>query len=381
MKFTQLSLIAMLAITSAFSAESTIDGNARVFYATSDAGTADLFNKNGAYGNAAVTLNYSREVTNGITLNAAATGISTLGLENTLVSGVWAAAGPTGTNDTAWLEVANITGKIGNTTAIIGRQKLDTPLAFTETWNIVENTFDAFTFINTDLANTTLVGSAVTRANGNTISNFTNIQGGMTDLGEAIYAVGAISKITPTITAQGWYYNQTSADDKVWLQADAGIADGVTVGVQYAQSIADVGDDSSMYATKLAYDANGMGLYAAYSKADKKGTSDFANYGGFSQSSLYTEAWWNYGLVSKPGAQAMAVGASTDLNGFALTAQYTDITNDSNLAADEVKEVTLTASKTVAGIDTSLVFINTSSENQPVDGNTVQLYLTVPFSL
>ena len=381
MKFTKLSLIAALAVTSAFAGESTIGGDAKLFYGTSDANNADLFNKNGATGNAAVSLDYSKEIADGISLNAGMTGISTLGLESTLVSGVWAGAGETGVEDTAWIDVANVTAKLGNTTAVLGRQKLDTPLAFTETWNIVENTFDAFTFVNTDVTDTTLVGSLVTRANGNTIANFNNLQGGMTDLGDGIYTAGVVTKLIPSTTAQLWYYDFANNDDKIWAQADIDVVEGVTVGLQYAQALANTGDDSSVVAGKVAYDANGMGLYAAYSKADDKGTNSFANYGGFGMSNLYTEAWWNFGYVSKVGAQAISVGASTDMSGLALTAQYTDVTNDSNLAADEMSEITLTASKTIAGVDTSLALINTASDVDALDGNTVQAYLTVPFSL
>jgi len=377
MKFTKLSLIAALAVTSAMAGESTITGDAKLFYGTTDAGNADLFSKStNTMGDAAVSLDYSRDIADGITFNAGMTGITTLGLEDTLVGATWV---DHALKDRVWLDVANVTAKLANTTAVIGRQKLDTPLAFTETWNIVDNTFDAFTFVNNDIADTTLVASAVTRANGD--GQFTNIQGGMADLGEAIYAFGAVSKLTPTITAQAWYYNQTSADNKVWLQADAGVADGVTVGAQYVQVMADAGDDSSVAAAKLGYAANGMDLYAAYSKADDKGTSNFANYGGYGGSKLYTEAWWNFGFVSKPGAQAIAVGASSNLADLGLTAQYTSVTNDSNAAADEMNEITLTATKKVGPVDATLALINTSSDDNSLDGNTVQAYLTVPFSL
>ena len=380
MKFTKLSLIAALAVTSALAGESTITGDAKLFYSTTDANNADLFNKNGAMGNAAVSLDYSKEIADGITLNAGATGISTLGLESTLVSSTWVNHA---LKDRVWLDVANVTAKLGNTTAVLGRQKLDTPLAFTETWNIAENTFDAFTFVNTDVTDTTLVGSLVTRANGP--FEFDNIQGGQTDLVEGIYAFGAVTKLIPNTTAQLWYYNsetQLDQDNKLWLQADANVAEGVTVGLQYGMAMADADgeDDSSIIAGKVAYDANGMGLYAAYSQADKDGKNNFANYAGYGMSNVYTEAWWNFGFTTKPGAQTIALGASADMNGVALTAQYNDVTNDSNLAADEMSEVTLTASKKVGPVDATLAFINTSSDTD-IDGNTVQAYLTVPFSL
>ena len=44
-------------------------------------------------------------------------------------------------------------------------------------------------------------------------------------------------------------------------------------------------------------------------------------------------------------------------------------------------EITLTADTTLAGVDTSLALINTSTDDEAFDGNSVQVYLTVPFSL
>ena len=376
MKFTKLSLIAALAVTSAVAGESTITGDAKVFYGTTDAGNGDLFDKGtNTMGDASVSLDYSRDIADGVTLNAGMTGISTLGLESTLVGNTWVNHA---LKDRAWIDVANVTAKLGKTTAVIGRQKLDTPLAFTETWNIAENTFDAFTFVNNDVADTTLVGSLVTRANG---GEFTNLQAGMGDLGEGIYAFGAVTKLIPNTTAQLWYYDFAHDNNKkLWVQADSEVAGGITAGVQYAQAMADAGEDSSIVAAKLGYDANGMGLYAAYSNADEKGQVGFANYGGFGGSKLYTEAWWNFGFVSKPGAQTIAVGASTDAAGLGLTAQYTTVSNDnSNLL--EMDEITLTASKKVGPVDATVALINTSSDDDAIDGNTVQAYLTVPFSL
>ncbi len=381
MKFTKLSLITVLAVTSMFAGESSITGDAKVFYSTSDAADGDLFDKGvNTMGDAAVSLDYSREIAEGISLNAGMTGISTLGLEGTAVGNTWV---DHSLKDRAWVDVANITATLGKTTAVIGRQKLDTPLAFTETWNIVENTFDAFTFVNGDLKDTTLVASAVTRANGP--FTFNNLQGGQTDLGDGIYAFGAVTKLIPNTTAQAWYYASNTIldkDDKVWLQADVDVVDGLSIGAQYGMAIAnaDGADDSSVMAVKLGYDAGVADLYAAYSQADDQGANNFVNYAGYGGSPLYTEAWWNFGLVSNPDAQTIAVGASTELSGLALSAQYTSVSNDSD-AMGEMDEVTLTAGKKLGALDTTLALINTSSDNEELDGNTIQLYLTVPFSL
>jgi len=375
MKFTKLSLIAVLAVSGAFAGESTISGDAKVFYGTDDIGQHDMFDKGASYGNAALSLDYKKEVAKGVSINAGLTGLSTLGLENTLVSNVWAAAGDTGVDDTVWIDVANVTATVGKTTAVLGRQKLDTPLAFTETWNIVENTFDAFTFVNNDIPDTTLVGSAVTRANG--FTNFTNWQGGMVDLGDGIYAAGVVTKLIPNTTAQVWYYeaNGVVNNKKAWAQVDAEVAKGLTVGVQYAQA----SKDSQFVAGKVGYDADKLSTYIAYSQADDKGQLDFTNYGGYGGSKAYTEAWWNFGFVTSPDATTVAGGASYDLGSVKLGAQYTAV--DSGAANNDMNELTLTADTSIGGVDASLALINVSADDKTLDGNTVQAYLTLPFSL
>ena len=377
----------MLAVSAAFAGESSISGDVKLFYTTTDAGATqgalgnagdyDLFDKAGSTGDAALSLDYSREVASGVTLNAGVTGISTLGLEDTVVSDVWVAGEGAGTNDTFWLDVANLSVTIGNTTAVIGRQKLDTPLAFTETWNIVENTFDAFTFVNSDLPEITLVASAVTRANG--LGAFTNFQGGMTDLGDGIYAVGAVTKLIPQTVAQAWYYEANGIVDnkKVWLQADIDAGNGITAGVQYGQA----SKDSSIIAGQLGYAVDALTVSAAYSQTDEEGQNSFANYGGFGQSPVYTEAWWNFGKTTVADAQAMTLKAGYDLGVAQLGAQYTTVKNDTTVT-NEMDELTLTAETKVGPFDAAFAYINTTADNDPsIDGNSVQVCLTAPFTL
>ncbi len=206
----------------------------------------------------------------------------------------------------------------------------------------------------------------------------------MTDLGEAIYAVGAISKAIPNTTAQVWYYNQASASDKAWLQADVDAGNGVSIGGQYATLMADAGDDASIAAAKIAYTQDTMGVYGAYSKASAKGQAgaQFANYGASAAdhgSKLYTEAWWNYGFVTQRDAESFALGANYTLGDIATTLQYTDVNNDSVANAD-IQETTFTATKKIGAVNTTLAFISTDSNNVAYDGKTVQAYLTLPFS-
>jgi hypothetical protein len=51
------------------------------------------------------------------------------------------------------------------------------------------------------------------------------------------------------------------------------------------------------------------------------------------------------------------------------------------MANNDMDELTLTADTSVGGIDATLAFINTTADDDSFDGNTVQVYMTVPFKL
>jgi len=409
MKLTKLSLITVLALTSAMAGDAKISGDAKLFYSTTDAGNADLFNKNGAMGDAGVKLNYTRDVAEGVTLNVGVTGVSTLGLENTLVNSTWiqhnrhdsrdvdgnkVVAGDV--QDTVWIDTANIVLKpIDNTMLVVGRQTLDTPLAFTETWNIAHNTFDAVVAVDNHLPDTTLIGAWVGRGNGH--NGYENLHGGMGKYGalnasqedalasnEGAFAAAVINKSIPMTTAQLWFYNVRNEADAIWAQADITPTKELSVGLQYStispKGVVDGADDTKAFATKLGYSVSGVDLAAAYSKVDDTGlvymgnTATAGAHGG--QSKLYTEAWWNYNFVGQAGAESMMVSAVYG----DFTAQYTSVKNDNNNML-EMDEITLTATKKIGPVDATVALINASSDDESIDGNTIQAYLTVPFSL
>jgi len=396
MKFTKLSLIAALAVTTAVAGDAKISGDAKLFYGTTDAGNADLFNKNGAMGDTAISLDYTRDVVDGVTVNVGVTGVSTLGLENTLVSTTWVTHNKGDVQDSAWIDTANIVLKpIDKTMLVVGRQTLDTPLAFTETWNIAQNTFDAAVIVDNHIEDTTLVGAWVGRGNGH--NGFENLHGGMTKYGalnagqegalaknEGAFAAAVITKAIPMTTAQFWLYNVRNEADAIWLQADITPTKELSVGLQYSKispkGVVDGHDDTKAMAVKLGYTVAGIDLAGAYSKVDDKGLvymGNTATGGAHSgQSKLYTDAWWNLGYVGQAGAKTMMVSAAYD----AYTAQYTSVKNDNDNKL-EMNELTLTATKKVGPVDATVALINTKSDDDSIDGNTIQAYLTVPFSL
>lgn len=397
MKLVKMSLVAaLLAGSSAFALDNIkYTGDAKLYYGTDDSGTSDLFNKNGAYGHAALDLGVTADLAGGAVAGISTTALSTLGLENNLVSGVWA-AGSTATQ--WWVSEAYIAKTFGKTTAKIGRQTLDTPLAFTETWNAAYNTFDAAVLLNQDIPDTTLVGAYVGKHNGATgfavVNSAVNAAGSDIDPfatfgANGAYAFGVVNNSFKPVTAQAWYYNVNKLADALWIQADLTCekVKGLTAGVQYA-SMATKGnlngaDDSSAIAAKVGYEADKFSVSAAFSQTDDVGALQIANVatgaGGGAMSKLYTEAWWNFGYVGAADTTAMNLTATYDAGVAGLGAYITSTSADT--ANVDMMEVTLEATKSFDALDTGLYYIYADADdmNSGDAFNTVQVYLTYNF--
>jgi hypothetical protein len=426
MKFTKLSLVAALAMSSAFAggdiapvepvveaapvvSESTITGNIKLWYGTNDAGTADLFNKNGAIGDAYFDLKYTRDILDGaVTLNAGIAGVSTLGLQSDLVSGTFVNHGPTVVNEVVWLNTFNATVHMGDTTAVLGRQELATPFFFSETWNIATNTFDAAVLVNSSLPDTTLVAAYVGQGNGTGGGQVVNLAdenfgGGHTKFSnnESAYAFAIVNKSITNTTLQAWYYQIPSVANAYWLQADVALGD-FSVGAQYAGATLNAAfnpstsdEDTSAWAAQIAYASGALKAHVAYSQRDDNDGIDIANiatgHAAGAQSSLYTETYWNYGYVGQKDASTIAVGVGYDMGVAQLGAQYTDVRIGNNIAntgggntAGEVKEFALTASTKIGPVNADLAYVyadrNTLANVSSTD-NTVLIMLSMPFSL
>ncbi len=407
-----LALAALLGISASADVTNVkFSGDAKLFYSTSDADPNDLFDKSGAMGQAAADLGVSADLAGGVKLNATVTGLSTLGLENNLVSGIWAgfdnsANGSDPLDTQWWLKEAYLSKTFGKTTIAAGRQKLDTPLAFTETWNIAENTFDAIVLVNQDIQDTTLVGAWVGRGNGASGLSVTQTAAGGEDpfrtYGSAIddvlntnrasgaYAAGVITKAVPGLTFQAWYYDVVDLAQAYWLQGDLenlAAVEGLTLGAQYANISPDDDfnvDDSKGWAVKVGYDfQNGLKASLAYSSVDEDGFVNISNTAtgtSGAKSKLYTEAWWNFGYVGAAGTDAYNVTLeyeAQNIGNFGL--YYTDTSNDNSNV--DMKEVALTASKSYGPLDMTLAYIYTDADDQNNgDGyNTLQAYFVYNF--
>ena len=167
-------LLALLLAASAYGVENVkVSGGAKYWYQTTvkDTTSNDFFQQESSVGVAAVELGVSADLMDGLKGKASVIGLDSLGLEQSFVKDISSAGAGRENGDNyyrtqIWLSEANLDYKISNTSVIIGRQALNTPLLFTERWNASYNTFDAAVLINSDLPYTTLVAGYVHQHNG-----------------------------------------------------------------------------------------------------------------------------------------------------------------------------------------------------------------------
>lgn len=377
MKFTKLSLAAIAAVTfasGAFAAENVkVDGQVKLWYQTTDndaVADTGLFKQAGASGDLVAKLRATGDLTKSVGFGATMYAATTLGLEQNLVQvealnlNAGSSAG-TGTlsgdsNLPTWMGEAYMTYKAGKTLVKIGRMELDTPLAYTETWNAAPNTFEAALVVNQDLPDTTLVAAYVSRGNGhnnelaanagtvngggtgftsywalNALGNGAMALGG-TDNGGA-YAVGLVNKSVPNLTIHPVYYSVTDTADAVWVDAAYNVPNIVKVEALYSWMDAVGATDNAIknvlkastdattdaYAVQLSGAYAGVNLAASYSSISK-GFLPIANTAtGFKKTKLYTASIFSDGTVAaRPDTTSWKLSASTKLAGFDLSASY-----------------------------------------------------------
>lgn len=414
MKLVKMSLAAAVMLgASAFAIDNVkVSGDAKLYYGTDNKDQAagisdDLFDQANSYADTALRLGVTADLVKGVSMGATAYAISTLGLENNLVANTWTGGHDTVVEDNSWMGELWLAGTMGKTTLKVGRMELDTPLAFSEKWSIVPNTFDAAVVINQDIPDTTVVAAWVGKSNGvdalNTSASAADRDAILRDAAKfgtfmenGAYAAGIVNNSFKPLTLQGWYYNIGMVADAFWLQADIDcqLVKGVKIGAQYGEidpktdgSLGNAAQDSSAYAFKLAYQGiEGLNVSAAYSQADDKGTVQIQNVAASGQSKLYTEAWWNYTYVGSKDAEAVNLTAEYAMKDVAkFGVYYTTVSNDiaAGVAGStkEMDEVAVTATKSFGPLDATLAYVSTDADDQNNGSqyDTVQAYLTLNF--
>ncbi|MDY0123681.1 hypothetical protein [Sulfurimonas sp.] len=348
-------LLALLLAASAYGVENVkVSGGAKYWYQTTakqDAARNDMFQQNTSVGVAAVELGVSADLYEGLKGKASVIGLDSLGLEQSFVKDI-SSAGAGREADKGyyrtqiWISEANLDYKIANTSVIVGRQALNTPLLFTERWNASYNTFDAAVLINSDLPYTTLVAGYVHQHNGGssagnaTATNFpsTTMHDGsyygfgssydgtkVTDGKRRAYAFGAMIKPpVENLAVNLWYYNINSTFTAYWADAEYKNS-GLFFGIQNAGiNLAASGiDDAMITAAKVGYsvDKFSADISCSTTATGENGTATIANAATGDKSKVYTQSVFQDGaFVGARDTDAIRAAASYQFDGLKLTA-------------------------------------------------------------
>jgi len=359
-------------------------GDARFYYGTADYHGIDLFSQESATGQFALAGDAALSFNDSVKANLGATFLSTLGLENSMITYVF--AGGT-TKDQLWLDEINLDVTfLDKTNTSLGRQYLSSPMLYSIDWNIVSNAMDGVYIVDEHLPQTKVMGFWIGREwsnDYNASSDELNFSGNFRTFGKkGAFGAGIETELIPTVTAELWYYDITSVSSALWLQAESEFS-GVSLGAQYASRTPDQGDSTYGYAFQAKYSAESYNISAAFSQVGNDGSLNLVNlagvYGEGSKSPLYTEAWWNWGYVGASDTTSYALKAEAGVSKIYLGAYFTNTTNATTDV--DTTDLTLSANTSFGMLNTMLVYIYIQRDdyNEAEDYNTLQGYLTYSF--
>ena len=378
MKFTKLSLVAALAVSAAFAGgdiepvpapvvsefpQTTIGGKLTAYYYTDD--TVDLFDEESSSLGTAATLDVSHKFNANIALN-----FSAIGFANVIDDGYYMENEKSG----AFFNVANVTVNFMDTTLVLGRQLLDTPMLGGFDWLLAPGAFEAYTAVNSSVENLTLVGSYIrTWRPNNTGTEFIDISNGGDDHN---WALGAAYD-NKTISGSVWYYN---VDAALYTQVyvDAGYNFEVAkIEAQYANTDYDTAVESDAYGLKASATLSGFSLMAAYNNV-----SD-APAGYIGRDGLYTSSWNTFAATTLGDSFKVEAGAEfAGITGSVSYAYYeyeqnaiNNINND-----DDGSEIDVILGYNITeAIDINAVYTNTDWGDDADAVNALEIYANYKF--
>ena len=410
MKKIMVSLAAVAALTTgAMAADKGIDivttGQAVVYYQTVDvdvAGDKGFFDQDNSAANVGLQLNLNADLKNNFTFGSQLTYLGTAGLEKNLVSSVMQTAGTVAqgsTTDDIALTKIFVAKKVGNTTVKIGRQELPkslSPLAFSESWNVFKNTFDAILAVNTDLPNTTLVGAYVSGGTAHTLgSTADNTTAGL-NVVDGAYMLTAQTTVIPMTTLTASYYTLHGvgqgaisdtgiAADAYWV--DAQIADkslpmGVKIGLQAGNIDPDGLNDTTAYGIKASVKPmDALTVCAAYTSVDD-GVVSVQNVGTGIKTPLFTQMVANQNAIALD-ADTFMLGANYslgDMGTVILRGTDTDAgVANKNGANNDLTELELIYKVKAGGVDYLAAYVNQDFDADNSDVSIIRFWARYNF--
>jgi hypothetical protein len=379
MKLTKLSLVAALAVSSAFAggdiapvepvveapvveaaSATTFGGKLTGYYITDDSLPADDMFGDQAQLAFAATLDVSHSFTDWLTAN-----FSAVGYINTMNEDTWGYF-ESGDKRGGYFQIANLTATYEDTTLVAGRQLLGTPMLQGYDWLLAPGAFEAYTVMNSSIENVTLVGSYVTKHRANNSGEFGDSLDGDN------WTIGATYD-DKTINGSVWYYDiEAAAYSQVYVDLGYDFGSFKLEG-QYVDTSYDTAgvEDATAFGVMASTSVSGFDLSAAYVNLSDNAT------GFVGWNSLYTNQW-NTTVANQylgDDIDSFKVAAATTIMDIAAEVSYADYDNDS-YELDVILGYDFTDA-----IDAGVVYTNTQSTvwDPTTDVNQLEVYANYKF--
>jgi hypothetical protein len=350
-----LSTVAIASVLSSLHATE-VKGKGQLYYYSTDTASQSLFDKESTQSAGAVTLDVTHKVSDAITANFSAVGHSHLG--DSLGEGTALATSKMeGSSAGGYFNVANLTATFGDTTVVVGRQLLATPMLGGFDWKLAPGAFEAATVVNNSVDKFTFIASYVNKWRGNdTGDNFTR-------LADDNYAFGVA--YSDAVDANLWFYNVDAlAYTQVYTDVSKDL-NGVTLSGQAIKTNYDVGVDSTAYGLKVGTALSGLDVAIAYNHVEDRVT------GMVGVDSIYTSSWNNFG--SQDIGDSWKVEASKEISGVSSSISYADYETQGN-ELDVILGYTVSDTTSVDAI-----FTNTKTTENGDANNALELIATYNF--
>ena len=354
-----------------------VSGQAKLWYETNDLGhDRSLFEKEGSTGEVVFKLGMTGKQGNvgfGTTVYQA----SSMGLEGNAINGYRSAA----TNEDMFVGEAYVTAPMGSATSLkLGKQELNTPYLFTETWNSLPNTFNAAVVTNKSIENLSLVAMYVGQDNADTFKVDGDVNKQM--FGGAVVA-GALYK-NSAFDANFWYtnignaggtttggtsgYTGGSTVNAYWLDAGTKLANVNLRAYATVFDLAANNDSTNAFALSAGTKVGNFDLFAAASTVSEDGGHNVANVStAGKKSSLPTEGVYTDGVyVAQNDSNAFKIKASTKIGSTGVALQAVNNSNDS-VAAKETTEVDLFLTDKFGDFSTTAILMHRSFDDDATD--------------
>ncbi len=174
---------------------------------------------------------------------------------------------------------AYIKGVLGNSTLILGRQALDTPFADGDDVGMIPNLFEAYTFINSDIPNTTIIASWLSKGSGIDFDEPEKFARLNEDNG--VQVIGVNYEAMNNTSLSSWFYNLKDEAKLSFIQLDYGFdMDNLVTNMALQYSIEDFEnrEDATIMGASLSVSdtQKGFTVIGAYNKSsDAEATNGF----------------------------------------------------------------------------------------------------------